>query len=419
MKKINKWIWIAMIAIGMNVMAPGAVFAADKAVSSVTIRVNSKLEPGDTLPSITIANSGESTSVSDGEICVSSSSEQYHIAEAEWTTSTSRVMDVADKPEMKVKLEADGDYQFKGTYRSSNVKVRSADYISTKRDGTKTLIVRLKVRPIEGEFTAPEEAYWKENAKGTARWEKPEEGGSGKYEVVLRRGSSKVHTVETTSTSFNFYPYMTKAGTYSFRVRCIAKTSSDQSYGKNSEWIESDEIYIAEEDVSDGSGISTVPSSGSGPLGNTQVGWRLVGNSWYYYYPDGNCHKNGWLEVGGKHYLFQQDGRMCRGWQKIGNFWYFLADSGELVTGWLRDGNRWYYLNPTNDQFLGTMFANHWLSLNGRDYYFTADGSMVEGWWQVDGNWYYFYPGDGHKAVNTTIDTFYVDGNGIWNRYNP
>ena len=39
---------------------------------------------------------------------------------------------------------------------------------------------------------------------------------------------------------------------------------------------------------------------------------------------------------------------------------------------------------------------------------------MAEGWNQVDGNWYYFYPKQGNKAVNTTIDTFYVNDQGVW-----
>ena len=41
---------------------------------------------------------------------------------------------------------------------------------------------------------------------------------------------------------------------------------------------------------------------------------------------------------------------------------------------------------------------------------------MLEGWRQVDGSWYYFYPGEGSKAVNTTIDGFPVDGNGVWHK---
>lgn len=419
MKRI-KWFGTILLAFCVAAGMPGMAFAADKTVSNVTIRVYSELEPGDKLPSITTANSGESTSVSSGDICVYVSSGQYHIADAEWVTSTNRTMDVGDKPEMRVRLEANDGYQFKGTYRSSNVSVRGGDFSSASRSGTSALVVKLKVDPIEGDFGEPEDVYWKDNAKGTARWSKPDEGGTGKYEVVLRRGSSKIHTVETSSTSYNFYPYMTQEGTYTFRVRTIAKTTSESNYGKSSDWVESDEIYIAKEDVSDGSGrvetVSSPSTSTEGPLGNTQVGWRLTNGSWYYYYPDGTCHKNGWLEIEGKHYLFGEYGQMKKGWQNINGYWYYLADSGELVTGWLKDGNRWYYLNPTQDQYLGTMFANHWLTLDGRDYYFAADGSMIEGWWQVDGSWYYFYPGTGNKAVNTTIDTFYVDANGVWNR---
>lgn len=64
----------------------------------------------------------------------------------------------------------------------------------------------------------------------------------------------------------------------------------------------------------------------------------------------------------------------------------------------------------------GAMLNSHWLNKDGKTYYFTANGIMVEGWWQIDGNWYYFYPGAGNMAVNTTINTFYVDQNGIWQR---
>ena len=43
-------------------------------------------------------------------------------------------------------------------------------------------------------------------------------------------------------------------------------------------------------------------------------------------------------------------------------------------------------------------------------------GAMLEGWNQVDGNWYYFYPGAGNMAADVIIDTFYVDGNGVWRK---
>ena len=57
-----------------------------------------------------------------------------------------------------------------------------------------------------------------------------------------------------------------------------------------------------------------------------------------------------------------------------------------------------------------------WLNYNGKVYYLHSNGAMAEGWTQIDKNWYYFYPGYGHKAVKTTIDTFDVDSNGIWRK---
>ncbi len=409
MMKKRKWIWTtALAAILMSVSIMTAA-AADRVITSVTIRVNSKLEPGSTLPDIGL----DSGSVESGEISVSSSTNRYTVDRAEWVTSTSRTIEVGDRPEMKVWLRAGSEDYFKGTYRSSNVSVKSGDFVSAKREDSDTLMVRIRVQAVKGNFAPPEDAYWKDNARGMARWEKPEDGDSGKYEVVLRRGSAKVHTVETTGTSYNFYPYMTTAGTYSFRVRTIAKTSADENYGKSSDWIESDELYIAKEDVSDGSGRTDVAV---GPTGNTLVGWQYQDNEWYYYYPDGTCQRDSWLNVNDRWYLFQADGKMLKGWQNRDGKTYFLSDNGDMHMGWIQAEGRWYYMNPVPGDYFGAMVKNQWAEVNGKTYYFNQDGIMVEGWYQVGEDWYYFYPGDGNKAVNTWIDTFYVDENGIWRK---
>ena len=408
MKK-RKWIWTtALAAILMSVSIMTAA-ESDRVITSVTIRVNSKLEPGSTLTAIGL----DSGSVESGEISVSSSTNRYTVDRAEWVTSTSRTIEVGDRPEMKVWLRAGSEDYFKGTYRSSNVTVKSGDFVSAKREDSDTLMVRIRVQAVKGNFAPPEDAYWKDNARGMARWEKPEDGDSGKYEVVLRRGSAKVHTVETTGTSYNFYPYMTTAGTYSFRVRTIAKTSADENYGKSSDWIESDELYIAKEDVSDGSGRTDVTV---GPTGNTLVGWQYQDNEWYYYYPDGTCQRDSWLNVNDRWYLFQADGKMLKGWQNRDGKTYFLSDNGDMHMGWIQAEGRWYYMNPVPGDYFGAMVKNQWAEVNGKTYYFNQDGIMVEGWYQVGEDWYYFYPGDGNKAVNTWIDTFYVDENGIWRK---
>lgn len=410
----RKWLWTGTLAVVLAAAGIVTAAAADHVVSNVTIQIRSKLEPGDTLPDIGI----EGSTVEAGDISVSSSTNKYTVDRAEWVSSTSREIKVGDQPEMKVWLSAGGDYYFKGSYRSSNVTVKSGTFVSATRQDADTLLVRLRVNAVKGDFSAPEDAYWKDNTKGTARWKRPENGDSGKYEVVLRRGSAKVHTIETTSVSYDFYPYMTVAGTYSFRVRTIPKSEKDENYGKSSEWVESDELYLAKEDVSDGSGRTDlgVTSPSPSPTGNTRVGWQYVNDDWYYYYPDGSFQKDSWLKVNDKWYLFQGDGKMLRGWQKKNSHTYFLSDSGDMQVGWVQSAGHWYYLNPTPDDYEGAMFQNRWANVNGKMYYFNGDGIMVEGWNQVDGNWYYFYPGEGNKAVDTWIDTFYVDRDGVWKK---
>ena len=84
--------------------------------------------------------------------------------------------------------------------------------------------------------------------------------------------------------------------------------------------------------------------------------------------------------------------------------------------GWIQSAGHWYYFNPTPDANEGAMLQNSWADVNGKLYYFNGDGVMMEGWNQVDGNWYYFYPGSGHMATDVIIDTFYVDGNGVWKK---
>ena len=73
-------------------------------------------------------------------------------------------------------------------------------------------------------------------------------------------------------------------------------------------------------------------------------------------------------------------------------------------------------MNQNPGDFEGAMVKNSWVTQNGRTYYMNSEGVMAEGWYEIAGQWYYFYPGDGSKAVNTTIDTFYVDANGVWIR---
>ncbi|MCD8084320.1 MAG: N-acetylmuramoyl-L-alanine amidase family protein [Clostridiales bacterium] len=398
--------------------------SSDKTITDVKLTVHSSLVAGDTLPSIDYNNSGSDNDVSSGDICVTNSYDKYSIVDAEWVTSTSKTMEVGDTPTMKVTLSpnsiGDYDYRFKGSYKSSNVTIKKGTFVSASKSGS-NLVVKLKVKAIEGTFGEPEDVYWKDNTMGTAKWSAPDDGDTGKYQAELRRGSTKIFSKTTTSRSYNFYPYMTKEGTYTFRVRTIAKTSDDEDYGKSSDWVESDELYIAEEDVSDGTGQESADGSesaepGAASAGNTTVGWQYISDAWYYYYPDGTYAASGWLSVNGIDYLFGSDGRMLTGWQNINGQTYYIEESGAMRTGWIEWNRQWYYANETQDEFLGCLLKSRWLKLGDRTYYLTETGAMAEGWLEIDGNMYYFYPGSGEMAYDTLVDTFYVDENGVWNK---
>ncbi|CUX70972.1 Autolysin [Clostridium sp. C105KSO15] len=392
----------------LGLSIPFESLAAVKTITSVTIYAGlEELASGDTLPS-------ESSFQTDGGTgnYVYSNNDKYEVSDLNWITSDTKEMKVGSEPKMKVTLRATNsdDYAFKGGYQSSNVSIKGGTYVSSSRSGADTLYVTFTFKPVKGTYESPQDASWRDSGLGNARWSSVD-NSSGAYDVYLYRGSSIIKKVEKLkATSYNFYPYMTKAGTYSYKVRTVPYTESEQKYGKNSEWTESDEVYVPQEKVSDGSGQD------DSAVSNGQVGWIKTGNIWYYRYPDGTYQKNNWAKINNKWYLFDSNGGMVTGWQQRNNIWYFLNSDGAMTTGWIVSNNKWYYLNPSTTSGVEGGMITGWINYNNKWYYTDSTGAMQEGWRQVDGNWYYFYPGEGSKAVNTTISGFPVDGNGIWRK---
>ena len=392
----------------LGLSIPFESLAAVKTITSVTIYAGlEELASGDTLPS-------ESSFKTDGGTgnYVYSNNDKYEVSDLNWVTSDTKEMKVGSEPKMKVTLRATNsdDYAFKGGYQSSNVSIKGGTYVSSSRSGSDTLYVTFTFKPVKGTYDSPQDAYWRDSGLGNAKWSSVD-NSSGAYDVYLYRGSSIIKKVEKLkATSYNFYPYMTKAGTYSYKVRTVPYTESEQKYGKNSEWTESDEVYVPQEKVSDGSGQD------DSAVSNGQVGWIKTGNIWYYRYPDGTYQKNNWAKINNKWYLFDSNGGMVTGWQQRNNIWYFLNSDGAMTTGWIVSNNKWYYLNPSTTSGVEGGMITGWINYNNKWYYTDSTGAMQEGWRQVDGNWYYFYPGEGSKAVNTTISGFPVDGNGIWRK---
>ena len=409
MKRLKRLVTIvSALGVFMASIPFESMAATVKTISSVSINVGlESISSGDTLP----AETAFSTTSETGNY-VYTNNNKYEITDLDWITSDSKEMQIGSEPKMKVTLRAtdSNEYAFKGGYQSSNVTIKGGTYVSSNRSGTDTLYVTFKFKPVKGTYDSPEDAYWKDSGYGNAKWSEPD-NGSGAYDVYLYRGSSIIKKVEKLkATSYNFYPYMTKAGTYSFKVRTVPYNSSEDKNGKNSDWTESDEVYVPQEKVSDGSGQD------SGTASTGAVGWIKNGDTWSYRYPDGTYLKNNWSKINDKWYLFDGNGTMLTGWQQKGDKTYFMNNDGAMLTGWYKSDNKWYYLNPSTTSGVEGALITGWISYNNKWYYADSKGVMQEGWKQIDGNWFYFYPGEGSKAVSTTISGFTLDGEGIWRK---
>ncbi len=415
--KYIKSLLLASICFLSIILLPLNIYAAVKTISSVSLRITHDVEVGDYLEDVGIYI-GENQETGIGVSLNNASENKYYISNASMVNTSSKALKIGDEIKIKVTLTPlvveDTEYEFKGTYNKNNVNVSGGEFVSgTKSNGELTVTLRLK--GLKGTFESPEDAYWS-STRGKATWTAGS-GSSGYYDVVLYRGDTEITAKrDYNGTSIDFYPYMTTKGRYWFKVRTVAHGDEQKRYGTHSSYVTSDDLYIEANEVSDGRGRNDGSSGGpgGGSSSGVKAGWVKEYDYWYYKYPDGSYKKNGWEYINNKWYLFDADGRMLTGWQKRNNSYYYLNPDGDMKTGWIKDGSTWYFLNTTeNNQ--GAVLTNTWLkSHDGKHYYLNGSGAMCEGWTNIGGSWYYFYYGDGHLAKNTYIDTFYVNGNGVW-----
>ncbi len=179
-------------------------------------------------------------------------------------------------------------------------------------------------------------------------------------------------------------------------------------------------------------------------------GWIAAGDEWYYA-QNGELVKGQWLEVKGKKYRLDTDGKMLSN-QRYRDYldnekYYQLSKDGSVVTGiyiddcgdlylYLEDGSaasgivqykgKTYYAYTKDDDYwkCGKLAVSKNISANGKNYhadasgvctevkydsdgwksdkrYYIENGSLVTGWKKISGKWYYFDKNSGEKTVNT------------------
>ena len=402
-KSLTGMVLAAVLTVLLGVQT---AFGADY-VNSVNITLNVELRPEESLPSL------DTGYTSDGsyEVMIPSN-EKYDIVSAKWSSNADEAR-LGGTYTMKITLSALNDYRFASNYSSSKVKVKGGTFVSAQKQGSDRLIVTVKTRPAEGQLEAPEDASWESTRGGSsrfgiARWEKVSDA---EYEAYLYRGSKLIHkATELHTTAYDFYPYMTSKGTYTFRVRAVPENDTVAKYADRSDWTHSDELDVDSDEVYEGEPPrKNINEILTGTPDSSQVGWITEGGRWFYRYPDGQYQKDGWAYILNEWYLFDGYGVMETGWRQKDGSYYYLNEDGKMQTGWLFQNGQWYYLLDSGAMAVG------WLQMGDKTYYMFETGVMATGWQEIGEQIFYFYP-DGHKAVNEVIDSFYVDMNGVWKR---
>lgn len=187
---------------------------------------------------------------------------------------------------------------------------------------------------------------------------------------------------------------------------------------------------------------------------NSEKGWVLRDNKWFYYFEDGRQASNEWIKAeytynaatqgslsetdderrmnnpdytwkscsyeDGMFYMYA-DGGYAKNGYILGEY-YLASPDGTQRGGWIRQviqGHEretpfyslLYYLDPGS----GRAVCYDWLLQDGKWYFFSESGMMVtSGWITWKGKWYYL-TASGEMAVSTiTHDGYQVDENGVW-----
>lgn len=98
-------------------------------------------------------------------------------------------------------------------------------------------------------------------------------------------------------------------------------------------------------------------------------------------------------------------------WVKDGNYWFYMDDNSELAENqWIYIGGKWYFAKAD-----GYIAENEWISYKEKWYYAVSGGAIVQSAWENIGGKFYHFGADGDLSVNTSVDGYQVDANGVRN----
>ncbi|MBF1261298.1 MAG: choline-binding protein D, partial [Lachnoanaerobaculum sp.] len=88
-----------------------------------------------------------------------------------------------------------------------------------------------------------------------------------------------------------------------------------------------------------------------------------------------------------------------------------MDDNSELAENqWIYIGGKWYFAKAG-----GYIAENEWISYKEKWYYAVSGGAIAQSAWENIGGKFYHFGTDGDLSVNTSVDGYQVDANGVRN----
>ena len=147
--------------------------------------------------------------------------------------------------------------------------------------------------------------------------------------------------------------------------------------------------------------------------GSVETGWKTLGGWTFYFHPETGEAATGITTIGGKRYLFDQNGVWLTGsgTVEINEKKYCFQSDGTVVTGWVIIGKWVRYFNQVTGEAATGMTV-----IDGKQYYFDKNGVRTSGSQFINGKQYYF-GANGELLRRTWVivngEKIYVDGNGV------
>jgi hypothetical protein len=254
------------------------------------------------------------------QVEITAGNDRYEVLDYVFTNQGLEWSD-ADVPRLEITLKSLSEYCFEtadysffingGTYVN---QMKEEEVDDDDDEWKQTIRVIVDLPPISERTDEIERAQWSDNH--TANW--TNSFGAGNYEVRLYRNGKNTGTIKRTEdTALDLARFMTRSGSYTFRVRPVNK----MNVGIKGKWAEAASLYIDENAAKSNLALTVTP----GVWKKNQIGW-------WYENEDRSYTVNDWKHINGSWYFFDEKGYMAAGWINWqGKLYYCDIETGQML----------------------------------------------------------------------------------------